>query len=134
MNTHDPDFDASVDDISSTDEVVPEPRSLTEDLVALFDDGKTLAEAEIQFQKTRAAFAFDRGRAGALYGVVAFALLHLALVALVIGSVIALTPAIGAWAATGIVAGILAAAGILLALVAKRRFARLALAYRETRS
>jgi hypothetical protein len=74
----------------------------------------------------------DRGRSGALYGLVAAALLHLALVALVVGAVIALAPVIGAWAATGLVVGALLIAGIALALAAKRRFASLSAAFRET--
>lgn len=109
-------------------------RSLTDDLVALLDDGKTYVEAEVQYQKTRAAFAFDRGRTGAFYGIVAFALLHLALVALVVGSVIALMPVIGPWAATAVVVGILILAGAAFGLAAKRRFARLVEAYRDTKA
>ncbi|ANY20642.1 hypothetical protein A6F68_02140 [Tsuneonella dongtanensis] len=133
MNTHDPGFDASVDDLSSADAVAPQQQSLTDDVFALLDDGRTLVETEIQFQKTRAAFAFDRGKSGAAFGVVAFALFHLALVALVVGAVIALTPVIGAWGATAVVVGILVIAGLWFALAAKRKFARLAAAYAETR-
>ena len=133
MNTHDPDFDASVDDLSSADDVVPETSSLTDDIVALLDDGRTMVEAEVQYQKTRAAFAFDRGRAGALYGIIAFALIHLALVALVVGAVFALAPVIGPWGSTAVVVGILLIVGGLFALAARRRFARMASAYAETR-
>lgn len=134
MNTHDPQLDSSAIADAVADEVVPEERSLTDDIVALLDDGKTFVEAEVQYQKTRAAFAFDKGRTGAFYGVLAFALLHLALVALVVGAVIALTPMIGAWAATAVVVGALALIGILFALAAKRRFSRLTAAYRETQT
>ena len=134
MNIQDPNIDASVDDLSSADDIAPEAPSLTDDVIALLDDGRNLVEAEIQFQKTRAAFAVDRGKSGALYGVAAFALLHLALVALVVGAVIGLTPVIGALAATALVVGMLVCFGVILALAAKRRFARLASAYRETRS
>lgn len=134
MSEHDPDFGAPVGEASPAGAAAPVDRSLTDDLVALLDDGRTYAEAELQFQKTRIAFALDRGRKGALYGLVAFALLHLALVALAVGTVLALTPAIGAWAATGIVVAVLAAAGIGLALAAKKRFLRLTAAYRETGS
>lgn len=133
MNTHDPNFDASVDDISPTDASIPDTRSLTDDVVALLDDGRTLVEAEIQFQKTRAAFAFDRGKSGAAYGIVAFALLHLALVALVVGAVIALTPLISAWGATAVVVGVLVVLGGFFGIAAKRKFARLAAVYAETR-
>lgn len=133
MNTHDPEFGAPVDEHSSSDAAEPTSGSLTDDVVAMLDDGRTLLEAEIQFQKTRAAFAFDRGKSGAAYGVAAFALIHLALVALVVGTVIALTPVIGAWGATAIVVGVLLVAGGLLALSARRKFARLASVYAETR-
>lgn len=108
-------------------------RSLTDDIVALLDDGKVYAEAELQYQKTRAAFALGKGKAGALYGVLAFALLHMALVALVVGTVIALIPLIGAWAATALVTGVLVVAGGFLAMRAKKRFDRLSATYRETR-
>lgn len=108
-------------------------RSLSDDLVALLDDGKTYVEAEVQFQKTRAAFAADKGKTGAAFGIAALALLHLALVALVVGSVIALIPAIGAWGATALVVVLLLAAGVGLALAARSRFRRLAEAYRGAR-
>lgn len=134
MNTHDTNFDSSAIADAVADEVFPEERSLTDDIVALIDDGKTYVEAELQYQKTRAAFALDRGRSGALYGVLSAALLHLALVALVVGVVIALTPMIGAWAATAVVVGLLVIAGIGFALAAKQRFGRLSAAYRETRT
>ncbi len=132
MNTHDPDFDYA-DEAPSEGVPVPEQGSLTEDILALLDDGRTMVDAEIQFQKTRAAFALDRGRSGALYGVAALGLIHLALVALVVGLVIALTPLIGPWGATAIVVAVLGIAGVFLALAAKRRFRRLATAYSETR-
>ncbi|MGN3973248.1 phage holin family protein [Tsuneonella sp. SYSU-LHT278] len=132
MNTHDPDFEHVVE-TRSVDEDIGARDSLTDDIVALLDDGRTMVEAEIQFQRTRAAFALDRGRAGAFYGVVAFALIHLALVALVVGLVIALSPIIGPWAATAGVVGVLIVAGLVLAMMARRRFARLARAYSETR-
>lgn len=132
MNTHDPDFE-HVDETRSGDEGSGARDSLTDDIVALLDDGRTMVEAEIQFQRTRAAFALDRGRAGAFYGVAAFALIHLALVAFVVGLVIALSPMIGPWAATAGVVGVLLVAGLVLAIMARRRFARLAQAYSETR-
>lgn len=110
-----------------------ESRSLADDLLALIDDGKTYVEAEAQFQKTRASFAFDRGKSGALYALVAFTLLWMALVALVVGLVIALTPEIGPWAATAVVVALLAAGGVFFAWRARQRFARLAAAFREAR-
>lgn len=108
--------------------------SLSDDIVALIDDGKTYVEAELAYQKTRLAFAAGRGKSGALYGICAFAVLHLALVGLVIGAIIALTPVITAWGATALVVGLLLIAGVILALKAKQRFARLVEAYAETKA
>lgn len=134
MNTHDPSLDSSAIADAVADEVVPEDRSLTDDVFALFDDGKTYIQSEIQYQKTRVAFAADRGKSGIVYGIGALALLHLALVALVVGLVIALTPVVGPWLATIIVVALLAVGGIVLALSAKKKFAGLAAAYRETKA
>lgn len=133
MNTHDPQFEASVDGSSSADAAVPGPGSLTDDIVAMLDDGRTLVEAEIQYQKSRAAFALDRGKTGAMYGVAALVFIHLALVGMVVGLVIALTPLVGPWLATAVVVGVLLLVGGLLAFAARRKFAHLASVYAETR-
>jgi hypothetical protein len=108
-------------------------RSLTDDLVALLDDGKTYVEAEVQYQKTRAAFTLDRGRSGALYALAALTFVWLALVGLVVGLIIALSPEIGPWAATGVVVLALLGGGAIFALLARAKFARLAAAFREGR-
>ena len=118
--------------LSPADAVDDEPeRSLTADVAALFEDGRTYVEAELAFQKSRAAFALDRGKAGALYGVLAFAVLHLALIALVVGAVIALSPVLTPWGATAVVVGVLVLVGVILAWRAKARFTGLASAFRE---
>lgn len=86
----------------------PEPASgLIEDVAALVEDGRNLFEAEIAFQKTRLAFAANRSKSAVMAGVAAFAFLHLALIALVVGMVIALAPLVSAWGATAIVVGLL---------------------------
>jgi Flp pilus assembly protein TadB len=105
--------------------------SLVDDVKALIDDGKTYLEAELQFQKSRAAFAVDRGKSGAIYGIAAAAVLHLALIALVVGLVFALAPVLTAWGATAVVVGILVIVAVVLGLAAKRRFTRLSTALRE---
>jgi hypothetical protein len=107
-------------------------RSLSDDLTALFDDGKTYFEAELQYQKTRAAFALTEGRQGAVFGVVAVVVLHLALVALVIGVLIALGSEIGPWGATAVVVGVLIIAGAIFGVLAKRHFAKLSRAFAES--
>jgi hypothetical protein len=51
-----------------------------------------------------------------LYGAAAFGLLHLALIALTVGIVIALVPLVGPWIATAIVVAALLAAALLFIL------------------
>lgn len=89
-------------------------RSLSDDLLALLDDGRTYAEAEVRFQRSRIAFTAERAKGAALYGFAAFGVLHLALIALTVGVVIALAPLVGAWAATAIVAAVLVVIGLFL--------------------
>lgn len=81
--------------------------SLKADVEALIADGKSYLEAEVAFQKSRAGFAAGRLKSTAIYGAGVFAFLHLALIALVVGLVIALTPLVGAWIATGVVVALL---------------------------
>ncbi|MBT8431187.1 MAG: phage holin family protein [Altererythrobacter sp.] len=97
-------------------EPAPPGSSLIDDLTALADDGKTLFEAEIGFQKTRLAFAANRSKSAVLSGLMAIGFLHLALIALVVGAVIALTPYLTAFGATAAVVGILLAGAFLLLL------------------
>ena len=88
--------------------------SLTDDLAALFEDGKTYAEAEVAFQKSRAAYAANRLKSAVVFGLGAFGVFHLALIALTVGVVIALVPLVGPWAATAIVSISLVAIGAFL--------------------
>lgn len=126
MSEHDPVPEAAA---GAAAPAGPPEDSLTEDIRALFEDGKTYLEAELQFQKSRAAFVADRSRSGAIFAVAALLLVHLALVALAIGLIFALSPAVGPWLATAIVVGVLLAGGIVLGLTAKRRFAGLSSAF-----
>lgn len=95
--------------------------SLFDDAEALFGDAKTYVEAELAFQKSRAGFTAGRVKWAAVYGAMAFGFVHLALIALVVGLVIALTPLIGPWLATLVVViALLAAAAVLLMKVRAR--------------
>lgn len=85
----------------------PSGSSLVDDLTALAEDGKTLFEAEIGFQRTRLAFAANRSKSAIMAGLMAVGFLHLALIALVVGAVIALTPYLTAFGATAVVVGAL---------------------------
>ena len=86
--------------------------SLTDDLFALFEDGKTYLEAEFAFQKSRTSFVANRAKMAVAFGAAAFGILHLALIALTVGTVIALGPLVGPWIATLIVGGVLIVLGI----------------------
>ena len=97
------DIDAPTTEESTQTVAVDE--SLMEEASALIDDARTYAEAEIAFQKTRAALA------GRLVGVslglviVALILLHIAFLALAVGLVMALEPLVTIWGAIAIVFG-----------------------------
>ncbi|MFA9201762.1 MAG: phage holin family protein [Cypionkella sp.] len=102
--------------------------SLTDDIRHLVGDGRTYLEAELQYQKSRAALVLDRSKSGAIYGAVAAVFGHLALIALVVGLVIALAPLITAWGATALVAGLLLVVALLFARMARRKFASISAA------
>ncbi|MDJ0641366.1 MAG: phage holin family protein [Erythrobacter sp.] len=79
--------------------------SLVEELAALIDDGKTYAEAELAFQKGRAALAGRSVGIALALVVVAIILLHIAFLALAVGLVMALAPLVTIWGAIAIVVG-----------------------------
>ncbi|GAB5350842.1 MAG: hypothetical protein CL575_08785 [Altererythrobacter sp.] len=95
--------------------------SLADDLLALFEDGKTYAEAEMAYQKSRAGYTANRLKGALALGFGAFGVLHLALIALTVGVVIALTPLVGPWIATAIVTVALIVIGIILLKMLKAR-------------
>ncbi|WP_145916950.1 phage holin family protein [Erythrobacter sp. QSSC1-22B] len=95
-------------------EASPPPPSLFDDLLALFADGKTYAQAEVAYQKSRAGFAANRLKFVAVYGAAAFGVFHLALIALTVGVLIALMPLVGPWFATAIVTLGLIVLGVVL--------------------
>lgn len=102
-----------------------EDPTLAEDVQQLIRDARALAEAEFAFQKTRAAYAGAEAKGIALLGVVAVVLVFFAVMALVVGAVIALGPVLTAWGAmAGVTLALLTIAGIC-ALAAKVRLKRL---------
>jgi hypothetical protein len=104
---------------SGTSAATPPP--IKDELAALVEDGKTYAEAEIAFQKTRLSFAADRGKSVIILGLLALGFVHLMLIALVVGSVIALAPMVGGWAAMGIVVGVLLLATLIFGLIIRSK-------------
>ncbi len=103
--------------------------SLRDDVKALAQDGRTYLQAELAFQKSRAAYSAQEGKAGAVNGAIAAACAHMAGVALVVGLLLALGSEIGPWWALVVVTGIFAAAAAIFGLKAKGRFARIAKAF-----
>lgn len=93
---------------------------LREDVTALVEDARNYAEAEIAFQKTRAALAGKHGARALVLLVLALVLLNLALIALAVGAVIALAPLVTIWGAIAIVVGVLLAGVVLLVMAAAR--------------
>ena len=99
--------------------------SLADDLRELADNAQTLVEAELAYQSARAAYAWNRGRAIALWLIVAIMAAFFALVALVVGLLFALVPYVGVWGSLGIVAiGLIAIAGFAV-LRASAKFRRM---------
>lgn len=105
--------------------------SIMGDIADLIDDGKTYVEAELRYQKTRLAFSADRGKSGIIFVFGALAFVHLALIALVVGLVIALAPLLTIWGALGVVVGLLLLGAILLLLAARGKFMAIMRAFKE---
>ncbi len=104
--------------------------SLFDDAYALYEDGRTYVEAEVAFQKSRAGYASRETGSGVVFALGALAFLHLALIGLVVGLIIALTPLVGAFAATGIVVGTLLVLMAIVGLLARSRFKRVSRAFK----
>lgn len=88
-------------------------RSLVDDVRQLASDGRTLLEAELAYQKSRALVAGQAAKGVAGWGALALALVFFALMALVLGLVLVLAEAIGAlWATIAAFLGVLAFAAL----------------------
>ncbi len=107
-------------------EAAPPPpdyeESIVEEVAALIDDGRTYAQAEIAFQKTRAKLVGRHVGIAVLCGIIALILLNIAFLALAVGLVMALEPLVTIWGAIAIVVGGLFLTVGLLALIAVKRF------------
>ena len=114
-------MDAEVD----PEEFAPGP-SLGDDLRQLIDDGRALAAAELAWQKSRAAYAGQQAGGIAALGLLALALVFCALLALIFGLVLALTPLLGSWGAMGAVVGGLLLAALIAGALAALRWRRIA--------
>jgi hypothetical protein len=118
-------IDSESDNPTQTGEAAEE-RSLVDDLRALADDAQAMARAEYAYQKSRAFHAGQELKRAVIFTALAVACFIVALMALTMGAVLALTPLLTAWGATGVVVGILLVSGIVFALIASTRLRRTA--------
>lgn len=109
----------------------PEPeepvRSLTDDLRDLATDAQTVFEAEKAFQSARLSYALSRGKRVAVGFAMAAALAYFAVIALVVGLLLALAPLITAWGALAVVMLSLILAAFLAFRSAMARLRRMTL-------
>lgn len=92
---------SAASDLPPPHEAEADKPGLVEQLHGLYTDGRELIDAEISFQKARAAAAGRQVRAMAALVFVGLVLISCALIALVVGTMIALIPLIGEWGAMG---------------------------------
>lgn len=85
-------------------------RSLLDDVQSLVEDGKVALQAELNFQKTRIAYCGKAARNLIIFAIAGLLLSFFTLIALTVGLLLALVPAVSAWGATGIVTGVFLAA------------------------
>ena len=104
-------------------------RSLVDDVKHLVADGRTLLEAELAYQKSRAVVAGAGVKGMAGWGALALALVFFALMAAVIGLLIGLGALIGMFAATGVMVALLLVLAGLSGLAVNKRWRRMAAAF-----
>lgn len=104
----------------------PAQRSLIDDLRHMLEDGRTLVEAELAYQKSRAAVAGAGAKGIVGWALLAVALLFFVLMALVVGALLILSAWLGPLKATGITALALLVFTAGAALAARRRWQRIA--------
>lgn len=112
-------------------EASPPPPSLFDDLAALFEDGKTYAQAEVAYQKSRAGYVGEQTKFALAYGAGALGLFHLAAIALTVGLLISLMTLVGPWIATAIVTLALGVLGLVLARKLRAKMLEIRSAFAE---
>ena len=88
-------------------------RSLIDDIGDLVGDAQTWFDAELGYQKVRAAFVGANLKQALALGLAAVLLILVAVMGLTFGLILALAPLVSAWGATAIVAGVLLLAALL---------------------
>ena len=107
-------------DEAQSDQVDPDDsvadHSLLDDIGDLVGDAQTWFDAELGYQKIRAAFVGANLKQALLLGLAAVVLIVVAVMGLTFGLILALAPLVTAWGATAIVVG----AMLLVALLCGR--------------
>jgi len=120
--------------VAASEEIgTPEPEeaalradpSLAQDMRRLAAHARTFAEAEVLYQKARAAYVGSASRAIAVLGVVAATLAFFATMAAILGAVIALGPVLGLWGAMAAVTLALLGLAVIVAMVAASKVSRM---------
>jgi len=93
--------------------------AILDDVKALFEDGRTYAEAEFAFQQSRLKLVGHHGKWIAILAGFSVVCLVIALFALVFGAILALAPLLTPLGATGLVVAVLLALALLLGLLAR---------------
>lgn len=107
------------------------PGSLIDDVGTLIEDGKTYAEAELAFQKTRLFYVMSHAKGIAAFSGIAVLLVVLAIVVLVVGVLIALIPVLTPIGATLAVMFALLLTAVILGRLAKWQLGKLMKAFEE---
>jgi uncharacterized membrane protein len=97
-------------------------RSLIDDVRAMVEDGRTLLEAEVAYQKSRAALAGRTAKSMAGWIALALSLVFFALMAMVMGLLLILAPLLGALGSTFIVVLALLGGAAFSGWIAARRW------------
>ena len=104
------------------DDAEADDGSLLDDVRDLFDDGRTLIEAELAYQSARGAYAWERAPGIVVPLLVSLAAVFFAMMAVVVGLLLALAPLLTVWGALGAVTALLLVAGFAAYRIAMRRF------------
>lgn len=95
-------------------------RSLLDDVGDLVGDAQTWFDAELSYQKVRAAFVGANLKQAAVLGLAAAVLIVVAVMGLTFGLILALAPLVTAWGATAIVVGTMLLVALLCGLSARK--------------
>lgn len=118
-------------DLGEADDRADEDRSLLDDIGDLVGDAQTWFDAELSYQKVRAAFIGANLKQAVVLGLAAAVLVVVAVMGLTFGLILALVPLVTAWGATAIVAGVLLLGALLCGRRASTAWAALMSAVKE---